>query len=109
LSGDTCYSPQEYLGDVFQGIYGRFKETQPLTQYERLAQRTLANTLLLHADNKAVSLELSVKMTALLDVIAAKGRAAAAINKDALTAAHYRALADLIGSWKTNTREAYLR
>lgn len=109
LSGDTCYTPQEYLKNLYQCVFARFTASQSLSQYERLVQRTFVNSMLMHAENKAVSLELNVTMTGFMNAIEAKGRQAATMNKDALTAAHYRALADLIGAWKTNTKEVYLK
>jgi hypothetical protein len=109
LGGDTCYSPVTFISDLHQAIFGHFKNDKPISQYDRFIQATFVNKMLLHAGSRAVPDYVNMEMIKCLDSIAAVARSGAAINKDQLSVAHLRGLADLIDIWKTGTKNAYLK
>jgi hypothetical protein len=109
LGSDTGYSPVTFIHDLYQAIFGHLKNDKPISQYDRFIQATFVSKLLLHAGNRAVPDDVNMEMIKCLDSIAAAARLGAAVNKNQLSIAHLRGLADLIDIWKTGTRNAYLK
>ncbi|BAV05379.1 protein of unknown function [Filimonas lacunae] len=108
-TGDSSYTTHEFFNELYAAIYGKVKDGKPVSEFDRFVQGAFVNSVLRHANNIAVPFDVSVQINQLLDAIAATTRAAAATNKHMLTAAHYRAIADLITIFKQGSREGMLK
>lgn len=107
LAGDTGYNSKLFLQQLHKTVFSNVRNGQPISKYDRFIQASFVNKLLMHAGNRAVPDYINMEMIGILNNIAAATRAGSAINKDNLSAAHLRGLADLIDIWKTGNKKAY--
>ncbi|RXK87070.1 zinc-dependent metalloprotease [Filimonas effusa] len=107
VAGSADYQPKQFLQQLYTTIFGNIRNGQPISQYDRFIQSSFTNKLLTHAGSRAVPDPINRELIKMLENASAAARAGAAINKDHLSAAHLRGLADLIEMWKTGTRKAY--
>lgn len=109
LAGDNGYKADAFIRDLYKAICADIGNGKPVSQYDRFIQSAFVNKLLLHADSRAVPDYISMEMIKVLDSIATAAKMGAAVNKDPLSVAHLRGMADLIEIWKTGTKDVYLK
>ncbi|EHQ28856.1 zinc-dependent metalloprotease [Mucilaginibacter paludis] len=109
LVGDTTYCVHEFLTDLQQATFGKIMDGKPISEYDRMLQRTFMNKILMHVDNKNnLAGNVSIEMINLLNLTASQAKAAAAINHDLISKSHLIAIVHMIDVWRTGKKDSFL-
>jgi hypothetical protein len=107
--GDKAYHLSEFLDDLYSAIFRDISSGKPISEYQRMFQRTFVNKMLSNVDNKNnLSNNVSVEMIRILDRLSNEAAAAAANNNDLISRSHLSSLYHMIQVWRSGKKEVLL-
>lgn len=109
VTGKSDYPAVEFLTDLQQFIFRDVEKGKPISRYNRMAQRTFLNKVLMHVDaapNFANNIGFTLNKLMLLT--AEQAKAGAAKQTDFITKSHLTAIVNMINVWHSGKNDAYL-
>ncbi|WP_442589167.1 zinc-dependent metalloprotease [Pedobacter sp. AW31-3R] len=109
VMGKSDYPATEFLTDLQQIIYKDIENGKPISRYNRMLQRSLINSILIHVDNPGnFSNNIGFTMTNLMLLIQKQARAGLAKQTDFLSKSHLTSIVNMLEVWNTGKNNAYL-
>lgn len=106
---EKTYTTAEFFDDLYDAAFSRITSGMPITQYERMLQRTFVNKMLANVDSKFnLSNGIGIDMIRILDKISADSKTALKTNKDYVSRSHLTSIHDMIEVWRSGRKDILL-